>query len=136
MEDASRITQKFLLGRGDISDLSSLHATITAWTAVRRRMELERTMEQQERGTIQVEDWSSVTALMARLNDMQALAKRIGLAVHLNSTTASTSDELETPEEDSEEDIAEDVSLSPPPKSKHSFSFNNMDWAIKSRYSI
>lgn len=131
MEDASRIVQKFLLRRGDVSDLSDLHAAIAAWTSVQRRLRMERKMELQERGAIQEDQWASVTALMSRLYNMQELAKRICLAIELTPAAKKALDAPELPEEDAGGDLDLDTSLPPSTKSdKHSFS---MDWAIKPR---
>lgn len=127
MEDASRIVQKFLLRRGDVSDLSDLHAAIAAWTSVQRRIGLERKMELQERGAIREDQWASVTALMSRLNNMHELAKRICLAIELAPVANKALDAPELPEED----VEADTTLPPSTKSdKHSFM---MDWAIKPR---
>ncbi|KZP32367.1 hypothetical protein FIBSPDRAFT_812686 [Athelia psychrophila] len=129
MEDASRIVQKFLLRRGDVSDLSDLHAAIAAWTSVQRRIGLERKMELQERGAIREDQWASVTALMSRLNNMHELAKRICLAIELAPVANKALDAPELPEED----VEADTTLPPSTKSdKHSFT---MDWAIKPSFS-
>ena len=40
LEDATRIVQKFLLGRGDASDLSAMSACISIWAAIRSRIAL------------------------------------------------------------------------------------------------
>ena len=47
MEDASRIVQKFILGRGDATDLSAIHSTILIWASIKRRIELEKNMKLQ-----------------------------------------------------------------------------------------
>lgn len=49
VDDATRIVQKFLLGRGDVSDLSAICATIDVWSSMKSRVALEKSMERQER---------------------------------------------------------------------------------------
>ncbi|KAG1757360.1 muts domain V-domain-containing protein [Suillus lakei] len=82
VEDTTRIVQRFLLGRGDPGDLVSISKTINVWSAIRKRLELEKQMESSERGFLLSEDWSSVDALLCRMADLQDLESRINLALH------------------------------------------------------
>ncbi|KAG2754528.1 hypothetical protein P692DRAFT_20719708 [Suillus brevipes Sb2] len=87
VEDTTRIVQRFLLGRGDPGDLVSISKTINVWSAIRRRLELEKQMENSERGFLLSEDWSSIDALLCRMEDLQDLESRINLAVRKVETT-------------------------------------------------
>jgi DNA mismatch repair ATPase MutS len=91
VEDTTRIVQRFLLGRGDPGDLVSISKTINIWSAIRRRLELEKKMESLERGFLLSEEWSSVDALISRMADLQALESRINLALQ-DTETADESD--------------------------------------------
>lgn len=90
IEDASRIVQRFLLGRGDPGDLSAIGSTISICSALRDRIALERSMEQRERG-LNPEDWASLDSLMSRMNDLSHLAAQIGRALQASRVDAMTS---------------------------------------------
>jgi hypothetical protein len=90
VEDTTRIVQRFLLGRGDPSDLVSISKTINVWSAIHKRLELEKRMESSEQGFLLSEDWSSVDALLCRMADLQDLECRINLALR-NIETADES---------------------------------------------
>ncbi|KAH9946837.1 muts domain V-domain-containing protein [Amylocystis lapponica] len=88
IEDATRIVQKFLLGRGQASDLSAICSTINTWVSVKQRIALEKEMEQRERGFVSEEEWSSLDALMRRMSDLEDLSSRIQNALAHNDDTA------------------------------------------------
>lgn len=131
MEDSSRIVQKFLLGRGDLSDLSSLHTAITVGTSIQQRIDLERKMEQLERGNIQEVEWSSMDTLMARLNDLQKIADRIERAVQVNAKAGLTLDNPELSDGQAEDGQAQGAQLPMMSKTKHSFLYDSLNWTIK-----
>ncbi|EIM83372.1 uncharacterized protein STEHIDRAFT_62817 [Stereum hirsutum FP-91666 SS1] len=81
IDDATRIVQKFLLGRGDATDLSAISSTISTWTTIHNRMQLEKTYEEKERGIVKQEDWDSLDRLMSRMTDLKELADRIDVAL-------------------------------------------------------
>jgi DNA mismatch repair ATPase MutS len=129
MEDASRIVQKFILGRGDAGDLSAIHSTISVWESIRKRVELEKKMEKKERGAIVESDWASLNALMSRMSDLRELANRISMALRHKVDVA----EDETPISD---DASQDASgmandNAPQTKSKQYFAYGHDTWAIK-----
>ncbi|KAG1885681.1 muts domain V-domain-containing protein [Suillus subluteus] len=93
VEDTTRIVQRFLLGRGDPGDLVSISKTINIWSAIRKRLELEKQMESSERGFLLSEDWSSVDALLCRMADLQGLESRINLALRNIETTDESKDD-------------------------------------------
>ena len=79
-EDASRIVQRFLLGRGDSNDLSAISSAISIWSDLRARVAHERQMEIEENGKYNKE-WASMDALMLRMIDLDDLAKRINMSI-------------------------------------------------------
>ncbi|KAG1755072.1 muts domain V-domain-containing protein [Suillus paluster] len=93
VEDTTRIVQRFLLGRGDPGDLVSISRTINVWSAIRKRLELEKQMESLEQGFLLSEDWSSVDALLTRMADLQDLESRINLALQSIETADESKDE-------------------------------------------
>lgn len=80
-EDATRIVQKFLSGRGDASDLSAIHGTVGVWAAIKDKVALERQMEAQERNGVNDDEWASLDTLIGRMNDLQQLADRIAMSL-------------------------------------------------------
>ncbi|KAJ4486390.1 muts domain V-domain-containing protein [Lentinula aciculospora] len=104
-EDAGRIVQKFLLGKGDPSDLLALTSTVNIWSEIQWRVSHEREMESLEQRSLAAPEWASLDMLMNRMNNLQDLAQRISLAVE--APTSSHLDELQGPsfevnEEDSD----------------------------------
>ncbi|KAF9243930.1 muts domain V-domain-containing protein [Melanogaster broomeanus] len=92
-DDASRIVQRFLLGRGEPKDLLAINRTIQVWTSIQERIELERKMEGSERGNTRDEDWSSIDALMSRITNLRHLSSRIALALQDVELAESAPDE-------------------------------------------
>ncbi|KAK0233421.1 muts domain V-domain-containing protein [Armillaria fumosa] len=93
LEDASRIVQKFLLGRGDTSDLLAVHTTIETWSRLKLRIERERLLEAQEReDNFSTYEWSSLDSLMTRFSDLDELGRRIGSAVERTDIDADEPD--------------------------------------------
>ncbi|GAW09330.1 dna mismatch repair protein [Lentinula edodes] len=80
-EDASRIVQKFLLGKGDPSDMLALTATVNIWSGIQQRVNHEREMEYLERRSFSASEWGSLDSLMNRMVNLEDLAQRISLAV-------------------------------------------------------
>lgn len=82
VEDATRIVQKFLVGRGDVSDLSGIMRTIDVWRKIKERVELEERMIAEERVQMQrLEGWANLRGLMERMEDLSELGRRVMLAV-------------------------------------------------------
>ncbi|KAK0456272.1 muts domain V-domain-containing protein [Armillaria borealis] len=107
LEDASRIVQKFILGRGDTSDLLAVHTTIKTWSHLKLRIERERLLEAQEREeNFSPDEWSSLDSLMARFSDLDELRQRIGSAVE---RTDVDTDDADDPDESVSEDEVEDA---------------------------
>ncbi|KAJ8084239.1 hypothetical protein PM082_003006 [Marasmius tenuissimus] len=81
-EDAGRIVQKFLLGRGDPSDLLSLSTGIQTWASVAEKVRLEHAMEASETVAFdRSHEWASINALLSRMADLGGLAGRIRTAI-------------------------------------------------------
>ena len=80
-EDATRVLQRFLLGRGLPSDLSSLNSSIIAWISISRRFTLEREQELRERGELNVDEWSCVDTLLGRMKDLTELSVHISASL-------------------------------------------------------
>ncbi|KAH7883781.1 muts domain V-domain-containing protein [Phlebopus sp. FC_14] len=78
-EDAGRIVQKLLLGRGEPRDLIAIKRTIHVWSSIKRRMELEKKIS--EKAVLSDRNWTSADNLIKRLADLQNLSVRIALAL-------------------------------------------------------
>ena len=97
-EDATRVLQRFLLGRGLPSDFSSLNSSIIAWISINKRLSLEREQELKERGQLNVDEWSCVDTLLGRMKDLTALSAHIAASLTRTDLSADTEPETE-PEE-------------------------------------
>ncbi|KAF8898515.1 muts domain V-domain-containing protein [Infundibulicybe gibba] len=82
-EDIRRITQKFVLGRGDANDLLAISSTIHSWTLIWERIREERRLEAVERSIFQPSDWSFLDMLLNRMRDLTELSSRIVTALKL-----------------------------------------------------
>ncbi|KAG6868327.1 hypothetical protein C0993_004936 [Termitomyces sp. T159_Od127] len=80
-EDTSRISQKFMLGRGETADLLGIKRTIHVWTDIMKRVQHEKAMELSECSNFDVNDWASLDALISRMIPLDDLSKRIGTAL-------------------------------------------------------
>ncbi|KAI0961363.1 hypothetical protein AcV7_000482 [Taiwanofungus camphoratus] len=134
VEDATRIVQKFLLGRGQPSDLSAICSTIDTWTSIRNRVGLEKDMERQERSCLEDEEWASLDALMRRMSDLHELASKIDTAiVRTDTTTTEGSLELGYSEAEAEAEEVMITSSIPTRYTKNTFGGDN--WTIKPEFS-
>ena len=77
VEDIGRISQKFLLGRGDVSDLLALSKTIHAWSNIKRLIEQEKSFETAKCHDFKAEDWSSIETLVSKMSPLDDLANKI-----------------------------------------------------------
>ena len=94
IEDATRIVQKFLLGRGAFNDMSAINSSFSVWAAIKSRLHIEKIMEGKEKGRVSPEEWASVDTLMSRMDDMEALSHRINLALKGARTEVDVEKEL------------------------------------------
>ncbi|KAI0067908.1 hypothetical protein BV25DRAFT_1911773 [Artomyces pyxidatus] len=129
IDDATRIVQKFLVGRGDASDLSAISSTISIWSSIKNRIELERTMEEREKGTIVPEDWASLDALTSRMDDLAGLSKRITLALE-GIKVDEDGDPMSTGSEEETASLVPDIA--PSSESKPQTEYN---WTINPNFS-
>ncbi|KAJ6627193.1 muts domain V-domain-containing protein [Mycena sp. CBHHK59/15] len=132
-EDAGRIVQKFLLGRGDAGDLHAVNTTIRVWAALQNRIAQERVHEMREamehRVEFQEAQWASLDALMCRMTYLDELSDRIGGALKRTDGTKDSPTVL-----DADDSEGEESSLGPEgPKS--AWKVGNNNWAIKPEFS-
>ncbi|CAK5279975.1 unnamed protein product [Mycena citricolor] len=110
-EDAGRIVQRFLLGRGDANDLHAVNSTIGVWRNLASRIMQERDQEMAETARQSMEfkadEWASMDALIGRLCDLSELSARITSALkpkepgnQSGGQHAFEGDDAEVPESD------------------------------------
>lgn len=97
-EDATRILQRFLLGRGLPSDFSSLNSSIITWISINQRLTLEREQELKERGQLKADEWSCVDTLLGRMKNLTELSMRITASLTRTDLSADLGPEPETEE--------------------------------------
>jgi hypothetical protein len=81
IEDATRIVQRFVLGKGDVENLAAIKSAVEIWGEVKSRIEMESKMEAQERPEEDGNEWMDLKGLLCRMTDLRGLALRIGMAV-------------------------------------------------------
>ncbi|KAJ3838374.1 muts domain V-domain-containing protein [Lentinula raphanica] len=99
-EDAGRIVQKFLVGKGDPSDMLALTTTVNVWSEIQRRIAHEREMECLEQPSFDTSEWMSLDTLMSRMVNLEALAKRISLAIEHPANSQLDDSQVEDSEND------------------------------------
>ena len=97
-EDATRVLQRFLLGRGLPSDFSSLNSSIITWISISKCLTSEREQELKERGQLNVDEWSSVDTLLGRMKNLAELSVHIAASLTRTDSSADLEPELETEE--------------------------------------
>jgi hypothetical protein len=88
IEDIGRIVQRFIMGRGDPSDLLAVNRTIRTWSAIIDRFKEERAMEVVERNRLHESDWTNIDTLISRMTDLQDLSTRITMALDEYSSSS------------------------------------------------
>ncbi|KAG6861219.1 hypothetical protein C0995_002568 [Termitomyces sp. Mi166 len=109
-EDTSRISQKFMLGRGETADLLGIKRTIRAWADIIKRVQYEKEMESVERSDFNIDDWTSLDMLISRMIPLDGLSKRISTALGDKSSSElpeSTSVDAGTGEDTEETPVSE-----------------------------
>ncbi|THU94857.1 hypothetical protein K435DRAFT_152215 [Dendrothele bispora CBS 962.96] len=94
-EDAGRVVQKFLLGRGDANDLLALTTSIRLWADTQRRVWHEREMEMQERTNFNPDEWASLDVLISRMVQLEEFSERIGKALNQTDVQRPPDSELD-----------------------------------------
>jgi hypothetical protein len=124
-EDAGRIVQRFLLGRGDAGDLHAVNSTIQVWAALKTRIAQERKQEALE-AVLEEAQWTSLDALMARMSDLQVLSNRIGGALKQRDT-GKDSVVMDSDDIDNEGPLGSDIP-------KAAWKVGDKSWTIKAEY--
>ncbi len=96
-EDATRIVQKFLLGRGSFQDMTAICTTVDIWSSLKERILMEKRMEGRDNDHIGDAEWASIETLMERLSDLEWLANRVRAAL-VPRETALLDDEVHSDE--------------------------------------
>ncbi|KZT58414.1 hypothetical protein CALCODRAFT_238116 [Calocera cornea HHB12733] len=130
IEDASRIVQKFLLGRGDANDLLAIRDTINVTEQIKTRILQERDLELQS-NVERAEEWNNVNILLDRMRDLRPLAERIDNAVDESEFRRQERAALGAPREEDDEPIGGSAVPihSPSPKT------DVIVWTMKSDFS-
>jgi hypothetical protein len=89
-EDPIRILQRFLLGRGDSSDLITISTAVNSWSELRDRIKEEEQLER-ESGSSTV-GWDGLNVLMGRMVDLSYVAHRISMSLEPVEDTRDSSD--------------------------------------------
>lgn len=133
IEDASRIMQKLALGKGDFDDLVSIQQTVEIWDSIKKRVFLEKYIEQRElKNYFKADNWKSLDLLMARLTNLHDVASRIALAIETKIPQRKTA-ELD-PADDVEPDGQGLPSTIELPSKLYSMPGAETKWNIKPEY--
>lgn len=96
VDDIRRICQRFLLGRGDFSDLIAIQSTIQTWGSLKKRVQQEKVMEDIEAlGSPDVSGWTTLDALFLRMNDLTSFFDKINSAIVINPDTQNEVGDLD-----------------------------------------
>ena len=105
VDDVGRLCQKFLLGRADFTDLSSIHTSIEVWTNLGKQFQQEKAAESTERLEAPVHDeWKALDTLFSQLSSLDALSNKISKAISADTGDTKTCDTDETDENITDED--------------------------------
>ncbi|PIL32139.1 hypothetical protein GSI_06845 [Ganoderma sinense ZZ0214-1] len=126
-EDATRIVQKFLLGRGSFQDLTAICTTVDIWSSIKERILMEKRMEGRGNDHISDAQWASIEALMEKLSDLEWLANRVRAALVPRETAVS------------DEEVGSDEpfmgSVNPVSSSDPRNTLGVVDWTIRPTFS-
>ncbi|KAF7306692.1 DNA mismatch repair protein [Mycena indigotica] len=135
VEDASRIVQKFLLGKGDATDLHAVRSTIVTWMTIKARILQERQQEELETGQtqrgFQADEWNSLDALIGRMAKLHELSDHIGRALKPKSQITS----FESTDGVDDEGIASQSSDRDGISARPVWRIGDYNWTIKPDYS-
>lgn len=97
VDDIRRICQRFLLGRGDFSDLIAIRSTIQTWASLKKRFQQEKVMEDIEAlGSPDVSGWTTLGALFLRMDDLTSFLDKINSAIVINPETQNETGDLDS----------------------------------------
>ncbi|KAH8835362.1 muts domain V-domain-containing protein [Flagelloscypha sp. PMI_526] len=105
-EDASRIVQRFMMGRGDPGDLFAIHNTIRIWNRILIRIQQERSFD----GPGQ-DNWNSLELLLSRFNNLNDLSEYIAKAIDTTQPIQDESDQSLELEPESNTDLHRDQDI-------------------------
>jgi DNA mismatch repair ATPase MutS len=116
IQDASRIVQKFLLGRGETDDLANIKDTIKIWNQIKARILQEEKIRLRETGPTDVgtESWRNCSTLIGKMADLQELADRISMAVDESALRKPQKSNAGVDGADEEEEADEEADLPGP----------------------
>lgn len=124
IDDTGRLTQKFLAGRGDPSDLIAVSRTIRIWSKISAMLAAEKFQEARERQDHNPRDWTDLDVLMSRMHGLSELTNTIDSALGNDG------------EEEQSVDLASDdnnVSEDEPTQLLN-WKLSNNRWSIKPEY--
>ncbi|RDB28400.1 MutS 1, partial [Hypsizygus marmoreus] len=128
-EDTGRIIQKFLLGRGDTSDLLAVKRTTRIWSTIMDKVTEEKRLEAVEREHFNSDDWTSIDSLMTRMVGLHDLSRRIAMALEDTGPDLKVPDALEENQDDVNEESPGDTD------SIVNWRFGPGKWTIKPGFS-
>lgn len=139
IEDVTRIVQRFLFNKGGVEDLAAIKDTIEMWVLIKERILIEGQQHTVE-GSEKDPDWNSLVALVSRMQHLQDVARRIGMAVDSNElkkkeqTSTSPEDQMlmldDTEAEPDDDDIDIPVGPDQPIQDRRLGSFRPAAWTI------
>ncbi|EKM60914.1 uncharacterized protein PHACADRAFT_82590 [Phanerochaete carnosa HHB-10118-sp] len=135
LEDSARVVQKLLLGRGDHTDLSAISVGVKVWASIKRRLELEKRMEAQEKGSLKDDEWVSLDTLVEKLHSLRVLSNRIEAALSRKGTAsvASTSQDFSEDQDDHDPE-PEDEAFPAVPNFKPNY-VTGFNWTVRPEFS-
>ncbi|KXN89833.1 hypothetical protein AN958_04837 [Leucoagaricus sp. SymC.cos] len=104
IDDTSRLTQKFLVGRGDAGDLAAISRTIRTWSKIPALLVSEKMLEETEKEDFDAREWTSLEALVSRMHALVELSETIDRALSsdagdVEGLSAENDHDLEDPNE-------------------------------------
>ncbi|KAF9454901.1 hypothetical protein P691DRAFT_691026, partial [Macrolepiota fuliginosa MF-IS2] len=125
IDDTSRLTQKFLIGRGDPSDLMAVSRTIRTWSKISAIFTTEKCWEAKERPDYNPQEWASLDALISRMHALTELSNIIDSALGNESEEERDIDQTLDADSESEDE----------PNQLQNWKLSGNRWFIKPAYS-
>ena len=108
IEDVTRTVQKFLLGRGNSSDVVAIGMAISTWSLMKRRISLERELQWKEGDSSLEREWASIDAVISRMEELPSLERKIQASMDGTQIGPESSPEMSEGAVMSRESSAED----------------------------
>jgi DNA mismatch repair ATPase MutS len=77
IEDVTRTVQKFLLGRGNTSDVAAISMAMSTWSFMKSRILLERESQWKAGDSSSEREWAVINALISRIEELPSLRGKI-----------------------------------------------------------